>query len=204
MRTLRRTPVRLLLAAAALGAAVAVALVVFASDDDDGPTPGPLGSDEVVGLGAPQEAGRDFTFGLAVAYNRGDEPAVLERISLVDPTPGLRVIETRVAGPQRRLLYQAGDYRWPSPEITDLHPVRGFEVAPRDQPDGRRGVELVFRLRVDRPGRYTARGVQIDYRVGDTSHRSRLTTAYRVCAVPEREPTEGRRCPAPRPVRPLS
>jgi hypothetical protein len=197
VRTLGRPRAQLALAAALVAAAAAVVLAVVLVGGDEEPSAGPLGSDEVQGLGAPQEAGRTFTFGLPVAYNEGDEPAVLDRISLLDPTPGLEVVGTRVAGADRRLLYQSGDPDWPSRRITDQHPVNGFEVAPQDTPEGRRGVELVFGLRADRPGRYRTRGVQIDYRVGDTRHRSTMLVALQLCIPPRGVAAEGRRCPTP-------
>jgi hypothetical protein len=199
VRTPARSRVPLALAAPLVAGAAAVVLAVVLLAGDGEPSAGPLGSDEVQGLGAPQEAGRTFTFGLPVAYNEGDEPAELERISLLDPTPGLKVVGTRVAGADRRLLYQSGDPNWPSRRITDQHPVNGFEVAPQDTPEGRRGVELVFGLRADRPGRYRTEGVQIDYRVGDTRHRSTMLIALRLCVPPRGATAEGRRCPAPVP-----
>lgn len=201
MTVLRRSRALAALAAGAALAAAALLLIIVLRGDDGEPTPGPLGTDEIQSLGFSQEVRREFTFGLPVAFNRGDEPAVLERIVLVDPTPGLEVVATRVAGPDRRILFKASDEVWPSPEITDLHPVEGFEVAPQDEPGGDRGVELVFAGRADRPGRYRTHGVQIDYRVGDTEHRSTLNISFRVCVLPGGVPVDvpgGRRCPAPK------
>jgi hypothetical protein len=200
MTALRRPRTLAAIAAAVAVAAAALALAVVLGGDDE-PTPGPLGTDEVQSLGFSHEVGRDFTFGLPVAFNRGDEPAFLERISLIDPTPGLKVIATRVAGPDRRIFYFSADQFWPPREITDLHPVRGFEVAPQDEPDGDRGVELVFAARADRRGRYRTHGVRIDYRVGDTEHRATLRNVFRVCVLPEGVPVDvpgGRRCRAPK------
>jgi hypothetical protein len=201
LTALRRPRTLAVIAAAVAFAAAALFLAVVLLGDDGEPSPGPLGTDEVQSSGFSHEVGRDFTFGLPVAFNRGDEPAVLERISLIDPTPGLKVIATRVAGPDRRIFFFAAEPYWPPREITDLHPVRGFEVAPQDEPDGDRGVELVFGARADQPGRYRTHGVRIDYRVGDTEHRATLRNVFRVCVLPEGVPVDvpgGRRCPAPK------
>lgn len=43
-------------------------------------------------------AGKAFAYGVPIAYNRGDEPAAIDRIALRDPSPGLRVVETVIAG----------------------------------------------------------------------------------------------------------
>jgi hypothetical protein len=140
LTALRRARTLAVIAAAVAFAAAALFLAVVLLGDDGEPSPGPLRTDEVPSSGFSHEVGRDFTFGLPVAFNRGGEPAVLERISLIDPTPGLKVIATRVAGPDRRMFFFAAEPYWPPREITHLHPVRGFEVAPQDESDGDRGV----------------------------------------------------------------
>jgi hypothetical protein len=140
LTALRRPRTLAVIAAAVAFAAAALFLAVVLLGDDGEPSPGPLGTDEVQSSGFSHEVGRDFTFGLPVAFNRGDKPAVLERISLIDPTPRLKVIATRVAGPDRRMFSSQPNRTGPPREITDLHPVRGSEVAPQDKPDGDRGV----------------------------------------------------------------
>jgi hypothetical protein len=187
-----------LLSALVAAALVAVGVAVLGGDDE--PSAGPLGSDDAQGLGFAQEVGRELTFGLPVAFNRGDKPAVLDRLSLVRVTPGLHLFATRVAGPRRRLLFQANDSRWPSPSVTDQHPARGYQVAPQARPEGKRGVELLLGLRADKLGRYTAGGVQVDYHVGDTAHRSVLRSALRVCTVRKGVRPERHECPPPKPV----
>jgi hypothetical protein len=57
-------------------------------------------------------------------------------------------------------------------------------VAPRREPAGRRGVELVFRLHAPRPARYLTRGIRVDYRVGDEPHRRIIPNGFAACAVP--------------------
>src|SRR4051812_45721856 len=122
MTTTGRSRVTVTLLSALVAAAVVVAgVAVFRGDDQ--PSPRPLGSEETQGLGFAQEVARDFTFGLPVATNRGDETAVLERLSLVRATPGLKLVGTRVAGSRRGVLFQSNDWRWPTPLVTDQHPV---------------------------------------------------------------------------------
>lgn len=159
-------------------------------------SPGPLMSPEATSGGFGRTAGKPFGFGLAVAWNTGKRPAVLERIDPVDPTPGLRVLETWVAGADRESLAVAATREWPSSDFTDLRPVRGFEVAPRTDPAGERGVELVFALQADRPGRYVIRGVAVEYTVDGERHRAIIRNGIGVCVTAPGEPTV-RGCDAP-------
>ena len=169
----------------------------FALTRDGDPSPGPLGSPEATSGGFGRTAGRPFAFGLAVAWNSGEESVVLERIEPVDATPGLRVLETRVSGADREFLYVAATREWPSKEFTDLHPVRGSRVAPRSAPAGERGVEFVFALRADKPGRYVIKGVAVEYTADGKRHRAIIRNGLGVCVTPPGEPTI-RGCDAPR------
>jgi hypothetical protein len=145
---------------------------------------GPLGTEEITGMGVPQQAGRPFSIGLPVVYNRGDRPATIERISLVEQSAEIDVLETHVAGVDRDTLLTAFTYRWPEPgAYTDLHPPRGYVVPPQARRKGRRGVELVFVMKVDAPGTYQFAGAQVDYRMGDRRYRTVLWEGARICAV---------------------
>jgi hypothetical protein len=160
------------------------------------PTPGPLANDAAESLGIQRRVGETFTYGLPVVINSGDEPAVLERIKPVDPTPGLRVVQTRINGSERRYFYFSSG-RWPDPErFTDLHPVAGFVVHPEDVKGWDRGAELIFVLRADRPGRYKFKAVAVEYRVGGREHRAVLDIGLGVCV------TKGRKLPNERCNRP--
>ncbi len=140
-----------------------------------------------------QPAGVPFGYGQTVAFNNGKRPAVLERISPVGATPGLRVLGTYAGGPGRKYLYYTSSSRWPDrTRFSDLHPVVGFSVAPRSQ----RGVELVFKLVADRPGGYEFRRIAVDYRVGDTRHHVELRGPA-VCVIPRGQPRIRGRCGTP-------
>jgi hypothetical protein len=197
-RSRRRRPLLLVLALMLLAIVAGVAAWLLLGGDEP-VTPGPLGTGERSGVGVGQRAGVPFGYGLPVAVNRGSEPAVLDRIELVDPPAGLRVLETRVGGLERKYLWYASSTRWPDPErFSDLQPVRGFRVPPQSAPGGDRGVELVFALQADKPGRYAFDRVAVAYHVGDRRHRAELTNGLRVCvAPPGQAPT--RNCPAVRP-----
>jgi hypothetical protein len=156
------------------------------------PTAGPLDNDVAESLGLQRRVGQTFAYGLPVVINSGDEPAVIDRIEPVDPTPGLRVVETRMNGSERKYFYFASG-SWPDPTLyTDLHPVPGFVVHPETVTGWERGAELIFALRADEPGRYVFRAVAVEYRVGGTEHRAVLDIGLGVCV------TKGRRMPSQR------
>jgi hypothetical protein len=180
-------------AALAIGL-IAVALVAWLVHQSvRGPTPGPLANDDIAeALGLQRRVGVPFTYGLPVVFNSGDEPAVLTRIEPVQPTPGLRVVRTRIGGSERKFFAFASG-RWPDPELfTDLHPVPGFVVHPESVKGWERGVQLIFALRADEPGRYVFRAVAVEYRVGGDEHRAVLDIGLGVCV------TKGRKMPSQR------
>jgi hypothetical protein len=183
---------------AVLGAIVAAVLGWVAYLSLRPPTPGPLASDVAESLGIQRRVGETFTYGLPVVINAGDEPAVLSRIEPVDPTPGLRLLHTRIAGSKRTYFFFASG-RWPDPSrFTDLHPVSGFVVHPKHVKGWERGAELIFVMRADDPGRYEFDAVAVDYRVGDNEHRAVLEIGLGVCV------TKGRKLPNMRCKRPPS
>ena len=188
------------IALGALALAVfAAAVVAYLLLRDGEPSPGPLRAEENSQLSGWARTNRDFMFGVPVVRNHGDEPAVLERATFVRPTPGFRIVRTLVAGPRREANYIADSGVFPptfSP-LRDVHPLRGYRLPPRSSRGGERGAELVFVLRVRRPGRYAMSGVRLDYSVDGTDHRRTLPNSYAACAVPQGEPLPRRRCPPP-------
>jgi hypothetical protein len=163
--------------ALALVAAGVVLAIVLAGDDDGGP----VRSTDRNALSFSRRAGTTFTYGQPVVVNTGDEEAVLRRATLASPTPGLTTQAVRVGGPRRVFNLPDGD--WPPKDARrlDLHPLAGFRLAPQDRPEGKMGAELVFALRAGRPGRYAARGVELEYTVGDHRYTQLVPTAMAVC-----------------------
>jgi hypothetical protein len=180
----------------ALALVVAGAAIWFATHHAWGVTPGPLINDVGESVSIPRATGQVWVYGDAITWNAGSRPAVLNRIALVKPTPGLKVLDTFVSGPRRKLLGLATWGEWPSKEFQDVHRVAGFQVAPRDRPSGDRGVELLFVLRSDQPGRYSAPGVVVDYTVDGKAHRRYLNFAIGVCVHAPSKPKD-RNCPTP-------
>lgn len=176
-------------AAVALGVASVVLLAWLGYRAFGPPTPGPLARDVGESLGIQRRIGETFAYGLPVVINSGDEPAVIESIEPVDPTPGLRVVQTRISGSKRKHYFFASG-RWLDRSLfTDLHPVSGFVVHPENVTGWERGAELIFALRADEPGRYVFKAVAIDYHVGGREHRAVLDIGLGVCV------TKGRKMP---------
>jgi hypothetical protein len=160
------------------------------------PSPGPLEGPEGSSLGILRPIGRTFGYGLPIVINTSDETAVLDRVAPVGAPPGLELVDTRMAGPERELLRQSASLRWPSDDFSDLHPTRGFRVEPVDTPAGRCGAEIVFALRATERARLVFKAVQVDYHVGDTAHRVVLDSGLAVCAHPRGRRPAGT-CAAP-------
>jgi hypothetical protein len=144
---------------------------------------GPVVAGEANQLSFPREARTRFTYSTPLAFNRGGEPAKIEKVTLVKPSVGLQVIGVMAAGPGRENEYVSGDVVYP-PKLRDLHPAEGYAIAPLRTADGKRGVELVIGLTAARPGRYVMRGVQLEYTVGSRHYSRLLPNTLAVCAVP--------------------
>lgn len=161
--------------------AVTVLLAGCGSDDSGGPLVDPAGSAwTTYGV-----VGEPFLHGQSEIYDDGKTPVPLEGVELINPTPGLRVISTRVSG------YRRGDSTPTAGPVkfytgadapTDLHPLKGYEVLPRTTRLGKRGVRVVIYMKVDRPGRYKYDGFQIVYRTrGGALKRDRIRNAFAIC-----------------------
>jgi hypothetical protein len=193
-----RRPTRRWLVLGGLGVALiaaAVALVLLLTGGDDG---GPVRATDRNALSFPARAGTPFTYGQAIVVNTGGQEAVLRRATLASPTPGLTARAMRVGGPRRIIATVPHDDRWPPrmARLLDLRTLAGFRLAPADRPEGKMGAALLFALRAARPGRYTSRGVKLEYTVGDHRYTQLVPTALAVCVGPARGRLS-RRCALP-------
>ena len=181
---------KLAFAAAAVIAMLAVA--AFLLIRSVGPsTDGPLENPEQTGMSLRQHPGDTIGYGVPVAWNVGEKPVKIQQVRLIDPDPGMQVVEAHAAGSKRRVLYVASTERWPSKDFTDLHPVGGYVVAPRATPEGDRGVEFVFALRFPKVGDVQHHGVEVRYTVDGDEQVAKLDTSLRICVVPESQPLQG-------------
>lgn len=169
---------------AALGAAVALrpdhGRKLHSWREGKGPLGG--GSSTMVGLAVDLDA--PFTYGAAGVENVTDDTAVLEAVRVRPPLPdGIEVVGTGATGPNRNVPTVNNSRKWPADSIKDaLHPLAGTEVPPRATKAGRAGIDLVFGLKVTKPGYWGFAQVDLDYRVGNKEYTVRLDHGVYVCA----------------------
>ena len=144
----------------------------------------------------PPEPGGRAAAGMAVVTNRGDEPAVVERVSLIEPGRDVRVA-MMLSADHRRSFHGGDENDWPPRsdeyEPGSIRPAEGRSVPPAGSPGADLGLQLLVVVDVPRRRRYTFRGVRVDYRVGDARHWVDVPTAYAICP-------RGTRCPEARPI----
>lgn len=165
--------------AAVVAVGVAAGWVLFS--ENTAPTPGPVDVDAVDSLSFPMTAGKAASWGHTLLLNSGEETAVIDRIAPVNPSPGLEVLDVKVAGPDRTTGGVSFSLEWPTRDYGELQPVAGAVLPPQDTAAGRMGTEVIVALRARKPGRYDITGVELEYRVGDTRHRRVLRAAMRAC-----------------------
>jgi hypothetical protein len=164
------------------GALVAVEVVARGGEKEGGPLA--CGDCAVVESGMGLDVGRAGTYGVDVLENRGDEPAVLDRISFEGRSRGLEILAP--------LAMRVGDYRgvglaaglirgFPPARVRGAaKPVAGFVVDPyRGRDDA---VELLIGVRPRRAGTLSYRAIRLHYHVGHTRYAARFTTALKICA----------------------
>lgn len=151
---------------------------------------GPLVARDEIQSGSSKRAGTVFSYGVPVVLNTGDEVAILERVRLDGADPGLELVGAMAAGKEREFVLVSGDPSFPPRDdpIAGLRALRGFPVPPESKSqDDIPGVELVLGLRTAKPGNYVARGVRVDYHVGDESYSRLLPVAFAVCTSSKRK-----------------
>src|SRR5262249_9781521 len=123
----------------------------------------------------------------------------LEGVTLVDPTRGLRLLRVYASGPRRRYDSASTDpgkgLPGPGSLFTDLHPVRGYSVAPLLTAAGRRGVNLLLGLSARRRGGAGSRAIRVDSRQGPRRFRDTFPYAYVACVGPPRRESDLPPCP---------
>jgi hypothetical protein len=132
----------------------------------------------------PVDLGQPFTYGVITVSNRTSRTAVLTDVR-VKPSlpPGMEIIEVKVVGPNRKTAVFGTHRQYPPLELAPhLRPLKGARVPPKDTPEGDGGVEIVFGLKVTRPGMFGFRQVELDYRIGKKPYTVRLEDGFVGCA----------------------
>jgi len=132
------------------------------------------------GLAVTNTAANTFTFNSTPLVNHSSEPAVLDSVTLIKPSPGVHI--TRVAVSSKPTLYQLerGSLTprlYPSPSLTD---AAGATIPPATGDPQR--FSLVIFLAVPRSrGTYTVAGVTVNYHQGATHYRASYRDSARIC-----------------------
>ena len=186
-------------------AALLVAVLAIAHGDEGRPYGGPLedpawreGSAIMTSVRPPRPGGTAAS-GMAVVANRGRDPAVIERIRPVKPSRNLRVAAIYTAD-HRRDAWGGDQNSWP-PHPDEYQPgsigrARGRAVPPAGQGlKSELGLQILILVDLPRAGRYTFRGVRVDYRVGGDRYWIVVPTATAFC-TPRKV-----KCPTPEPYK---
>jgi hypothetical protein len=125
-------------------------------------------------------------------------PATIERIRLVNATPGFRLVEAKMALPGTA-GGMAGAMAADSPELaelgldTDYGPLPADLAGHNELGEGRVSIEVI----ADQAGEYRYDAVAVDYRVGPFTFTVVHHQAFGACLVPL---LEGTTCPSEQPV----
>jgi hypothetical protein len=145
---------------------------------------GPVYTGSGTKTGFPVELNEPFTYGVITVSNRDGRAAVLTALRVKPRVPaGMEIIEVKVVGPNRKTAVIGTDRQYPPLELAPhLRPLKGAVVAPEDTPEGRSGTEIVFGLKVNRPGVFGFRQVELDYRIGAKPYTVVLEDGFVACA----------------------
>ena len=183
----RFRPTRRRVAALVAVVAGAAAVLVWARDDGGLHSwkDGPLVSGDSTQNSIPVDLDQPFTYGYAVVFNTTKRPAVLEAVRVRPALPeGMEIIDIQTVGPEARVANVATELAFPSSILKDhLRPLAGTTVPPRDDgEDTGEGLDIVFGLKVTKPGIYGFAQFDLDYRIGSTRHTVRLEHGFMACA----------------------
>jgi hypothetical protein len=169
---------------AAIGVAVLLASVIAAGCT---PSQGPVGNPHSNLLAFSVPADKPFTYGLAIVWNKGETPAVLESVEMIEATPGFEVVKQKVAGETRKFSI-SGERTYPPRQPRELEPLSGYVLQPEAAGKaGKLGGELILKLRTAGPGIYRFRGLRLTYRVGSERYSAVIPHELRACAISSHE-----------------
>jgi hypothetical protein len=142
---------------------------------------------------------RSFYYGhpVLVNWDSHGKDAVLEGVSLNQPTPGLRIVERHSFDPTAGIsVANASVFPLPNGKHVDLQPFVGATVAA--SPSGDRsgpsiGIALVLAVDGTRTI-YRTNGLVLRYRVGSTNYRMVVYDLIQVCVSDHAEQSPGT-CP---------
>jgi hypothetical protein len=165
-------------------AIVVAFLLVFAIDARRVHPGGPLSDFVGNGVGATIKPGQPISIGGFPLRNRGDVPVIVDRVTLIDPEPGLRVL-----GIYAVRTTEVGAMRGYAPPATARYPVNlGLGAGEH--------YELVVGLTADKSGLlHASHGVRVEYHtVSGRKYATALGIEIAVCAT-TKDRAGSPRCP---------
>jgi hypothetical protein len=174
---------RRLVAVAALVVCIVAVAAVYASGRGGGDVAGPLRlpthevADSIITTGL----GRSVALGTILTSNPAAQPAVLDKVTLIDPTSDLRFAGAYAALVGRDTPKGAwGVAHWPPPG-EKLHPLSGVAVPANSLDPNTGNVQIVLRLALDRAGTGTFRSFALDYHIGSHHYHAVVPEGFRIC-----------------------
>jgi hypothetical protein len=145
---------------------------------------GPVYTGSGTKTGFPVDLGQPFTYGVITVSNRTGRTAVLTGVRVKPSLPAsMEILEVKVVGPNRKTAVVGTGRQYPPPELAPhLRPLKGARVPPKNTSEGYGGVEIVFGLKVIRPGIFGFRQVELDYRIGSKPYTALLEDGFVACA----------------------
>jgi hypothetical protein len=170
-----------------LAAGIAAAVLASGGCSTAPSAQGPLSiGDDGSESGIPVDVGTVMTYGYNIARNTGRCDVSLESAALVPDgsvdgatVEGTFVVDlSELDGSAVGVVSEFPPTGWPR---SVLKRVRGTTLGPAPR-DGAGGHELVFAVRVTKPGNWRFRGVQVTYRAAGERYTATARNALRLCA----------------------
>ena len=179
----RRSIVGVGMAAALLGSAAVIGIV-----DRTAPhgrkTGGPLSCPECgrTEAGVPVSVGLPVSYGAVHLTNNGSEPAVLERVSLLDADPAMKLVGVMILDIGREPAVGLALGYPPKRARGTTHSVTGYTLPPPNE--AYLGVLVVVGAKIIANGRHRFRRIAVDYRVRHRRYRALFDSSLVLCAPP--------------------
>ncbi len=173
----RSSQQRTRIVAAVLLLLLGVALVWWlTSRSSDGPADGPLLGVSDASVAGPATPGAPVAAGALQLRNEGSDDLIIDRVVLVDPTTGMRLVGMYAVPADEGAAGIGGGFRWPR----GASEVEGLTIAPSAKPAFR----LVLGAQIDAQGVYRSPGIRITYHVGDHGYVKAFAVGLTLCAPP--------------------
>ncbi len=127
-------------------------------------------------VSGPVTPGTPVAVGVLELDNGGGSAIVIDSVSFVDPTTGLRIVGMYAQPAGESSLGFGGDFKWPRGAAE----VDGLTL----EPDAESGYKLVLGVQVDAQGIFRSPGIRIGYHSGTTAAEKTFAIAMTFCAPP--------------------